>query len=70
MINHKTLRQIAACGVSLPTFAASPSVAKATVYMPSKVAAELFRRPSSGVYEQRNGRTIGSEQSERRDSAA
>ena len=40
MINPKTLFQLAACSVSLPTFAASPSVAKATVYMPSSVAAQ------------------------------
>jgi hypothetical protein len=70
MINHDTLRQIAACGVSLPTFAASPSVAKATVYMPSHVAAERFRRPSSGVIEQRDGRAIDSERNVRQNSAA
>ena len=42
MINPKTLRHIAVAGVSLPTFAASPAVAKATVYMPSQVAARVF----------------------------
>lgn len=47
MINNKTLRHIAVYGVSLPTFAVSPSVAKATVYMPSQVAARVFGgRPS------------------------
>lgn len=46
MINPKTLRTIAV-GVSLPTFAVSPAVAKATVYMPSQVAARVFGgRPS------------------------
>lgn len=69
MINHKTIRQIAAYGVSLPTFAASPSVAKATVYMPSHVAAELLRRPS-GAIEQGAGRTTGCEQDAKRNSAA
>ncbi len=42
MINPKTLRHIAVYGVSLPTFAVSPAVAKATVYMPSQVAARVF----------------------------
>ena len=41
MIRHKTIRQIA-LGVSLPTFAVSPSVAKATVYLPSHVAARML----------------------------
>ena len=40
MINPKKLFHLAAYSVSLPTFVASPSVAKATVYMPSSVAAE------------------------------
>ena len=40
MINPKTLLQFAAYSVSLPTLAASPSVAKATIYMPSSVAAQ------------------------------
>ena len=35
-------RHIAVYGVSLPTFAVSPAVAKATVYMPSQVAARVF----------------------------
>lgn len=42
MINPKMLRNIAVYGVSLPTFAVSPAVAKATVYMPSQVAARVF----------------------------
>ena len=42
MINPKKLRHIAVYGVSLPTFAVSPAVAKATVYMPSQVAARVF----------------------------
>ena len=40
MIKPKTLLQLAAYSVSLPTFAVSPFVAKATVYMPSSVAAQ------------------------------
>lgn len=36
-----TFRQIA-LGVSLPTFAVSPAVAKATIYMPSQVAARTL----------------------------
>ena len=36
------LRHIALCGISLPTFAISPAVAKATVYMPSHVAARML----------------------------
>ncbi|MDB4892926.1 MAG: hypothetical protein JWL61_4781 [Gemmatimonadetes bacterium] len=42
MINPKLLRNIAVYGVSLPTFAAPPAVAKATVYMPSHVAARML----------------------------
>lgn len=42
MINPKLLRNIAVYGVSLPTCAASPAVAKATVYMPSQVAARML----------------------------
>jgi len=41
-MNPKLLRNIAVYGVSLPTFAVSPAVAKATVYMPSQVAARVF----------------------------
>ena len=36
------LRHIALYGISLPTFAISPAVAKATVYMPSHVAARML----------------------------
>ncbi len=42
MINNKALRNIAVYGVSLPTLAVSPAVAKATVYMPSQVAARML----------------------------
>jgi hypothetical protein len=42
MVRLKLLRHIAVCGVSLPSFAASPAVAKATVYMPSRVAARVL----------------------------
>lgn len=42
MIKPKILRHIAVYGVSLPTFAVSPAVAKATVYMPSQVAARVL----------------------------
>jgi hypothetical protein len=41
MIKPTTLRQLA-IGVSLPTFAVSPAVAKATIYMPSRVAARML----------------------------
>ncbi|MEP6617745.1 MAG: hypothetical protein ABJE47_00460 [bacterium] len=41
MLKPTTLRQLA-IGVSLPTFAMSPAVAKATVYMPSQVAARML----------------------------
>ena len=47
-----TVRQFVASGVSLPTFAVSPAVAKATVYMPSQVAARVFGgRPSAAPVE-------------------
>lgn len=47
-MNTKTLRHLAVYGISLPTFAVSPSVAKATIYMPSQVAARVFGgRPST-----------------------
>jgi hypothetical protein len=42
MMNPKLLRNIAVYGVSLPTFAAPPAVAKATVYMPSHIAARML----------------------------
>jgi hypothetical protein len=49
MIKPNLLRHIAVFGVSLPTFAVSPAVAKATVYMPSQVAARMLggRPPKS-----------------------
>jgi hypothetical protein len=50
MIKPKRLRHIAVCGVTLPTFAVSPGVAKATVYMSSQVAARVLgRRPAKNV---------------------
>ena len=42
MMTTKTLRHFAVYGVSLPTFAVSPAVAKATVYLPSQVAARML----------------------------
>ena len=50
MKNPKLLRHIALYGISLPTFAVSPAVAKATVYMPSHIAARMLggRAPRSG----------------------
>lgn len=52
-MNNKTLRHLAVYGISLPTFAVSPSVAKATVYMPSQVAARVFGgRPSMPAAQQ------------------
>ena len=41
MLRPTTFRQIA-LGVSLPTFTVSPAVAKATIYMPSHVAARVL----------------------------
>ena len=50
MNKPKLLRQIAMYGISLPSFAASPAVAKATVYMPSHIAARMLggRTPRTG----------------------
>ncbi|MDQ2664739.1 MAG: hypothetical protein M3Z05_01910 [Gemmatimonadota bacterium] len=42
MKQPKLLRHIALYGISLPTFAVSPAVAKATVYMPSHIAARML----------------------------
>jgi hypothetical protein len=42
MKNPKLLRQIAMYGISLPALAVSPAVAKATVYMPSHLAARML----------------------------
>jgi hypothetical protein len=50
MFSSKAMRQLAACSVSLPTFAAPPALAKETVYMPSHLAAlVLGRGPVTGV---------------------
>jgi len=55
MMNPKILRNIAVYGVSLPTFAAPPAVAKATVYMPSHIAARMLGgRAARSVAEQPN----------------
>jgi len=50
MNKPKLLRHIAMYGISLPTFAVSPAVAKATVYMPSHIAARMLggRAPRTG----------------------
>ena len=42
MLNPNAIRHIAVYGVSLPSFVVSPAVAKATVYMPSRVAARML----------------------------
>ena len=42
MIRPKSLRHLAACSISIPAFAATPKLAKETVYMPSHVAAEML----------------------------
>ena len=42
MIRPKSLRQLAAYGISLPALAVSPKMAKDTVYMPSQVAAQVL----------------------------
>lgn len=44
-----SLRHIAVYGISLPTFAVSPSVAKGTVYMPSQVAARMLGGRSAHI---------------------
>ena len=58
MMNPKLLRNIAVYGVSLPTFAAPPAVAKATVYMPSHIAARMLGgRAARSATEQPNDAT-------------
>lgn len=42
MNKPKLFLHIAMSGISLPTFAVSPAVAKATVYMPSHIAARML----------------------------
>lgn len=42
MIKPELLRRMVVQGVSLPSFALSPAVAKATVYLPSHVAARML----------------------------
>lgn len=63
MIKPKLLRHIAVCGVSLPTFAVSPAAAKATVYMPSHVAARMLGdRPATTVGETMDSQLAGKDQ--------
>ena len=50
MFSSTMIRQLAAYSVSIPAFAAPPSLAKETVYMPSRLAAlVLGRGPVTGV---------------------
>ena len=49
MISPKTLLQLAAYSVSLPTFAASPKLAKETVYIPSHIASLVLGRGDGSV---------------------
>ena len=56
MFSSNVVRQLAAYGVSLPTFAAPPALAKETVYMPSQLAAlVLGRGPVTGVVIRNSG---------------
>ena len=57
MKNPKLLRQIAMYGISLPSFAASPAVAKATVYMPSHIAARTLGGTASQMSDINSDRT-------------
>ena len=51
MLSTKTLCQIAAYSISLPTFAAPPALAKETVYMPSHVAARVLGKGNRVIAE-------------------
>lgn len=51
-----TIRLAGAFSVSRPTFAAPPALAKATVYMPSSVAARLIPATLAGAYKSREDR--------------
>lgn len=59
MKNPKLLRHIALYGISLPSFAVSPAVAKATVYMPSHIAARMLggRAPRATDFANEQGST-------------
>jgi hypothetical protein len=57
MFSTKTLCQIAAYSISLPTFAARPALAKETVYMPSRVAA-LVLGTGNGVIAENAGELV------------
>ncbi len=65
MISPKSLRQFAAYSISLPAFAVSPKLAKETVYMPSRVAAqtlgagEIREMPQAPVNENDNSGRSG-----------
>ena len=60
MFSSDVARQLAAYGVSLPTFAAPPALAKETVYMPSQLAAlVLGRGPVTGVVIRNSGEASG-----------
>ncbi len=51
-----TIRHAGAFSVSRPTFAAPPALAKATVYMPSSVAARLIPATLASAYKSREDR--------------
>jgi hypothetical protein len=51
MFSTKTLCQLAAYSISLPTFAAPPALAKETVYMPSHVAARVLGTGNRAIVE-------------------
>ena len=60
MISSQSFHQLAAYGISLPAFAVSPKLAKETVYMPSRVAAQTLGAGASGAEQaaSRNEREI------------
>jgi hypothetical protein len=62
MIEPTLLHHTAVYGVSLPTFAVSPAAAKATVYMPSQVAARMLGgRPAKNVSKTMGSQLAGSD---------
>jgi hypothetical protein len=63
MKKPKLLRQIAMYGISLPTFAVSPAVAKATVYMPSHIAARMLGGRASKTSDITTGEDIARSES-------
>ena len=61
MFSSNVVRQLAAYGVSRPTFAAPPALARETVYMPSQLAAlVLGRGPVTGVVIRSSSEVSGS----------